>query len=149
MHPGSRCATRSFERRTGLRTLRIRADRPAEPEKRLLAPTIAWAARSSTELDAAVLEDGLALPVLRLESEGAPSICQTRVVTDSPGNSGAEKRTAIRVTVTRVVDARGLQNARPANAIVQSPWTIRPGRPDLPCELVVEMDREVVARAAA
>ena len=86
-------------------------------------------ARSSTELDAAVLEDGRALRVQRLEAEGAPSIRQTLVVTDSPGNSGAEKRTAIRVTARGSSMPAASRTARPANAIVQSPCTIRPGSP--------------------
>ena len=57
------------------------------------------------------------------------STFQTRVVTVSPGKSGAEKRTAMRFTARGSATPAAWRTALPANAMVQSPCTIRPGSP--------------------
>ena len=82
----------------------------------------------------------------RDSNPNAPSTCQTRVVTDSPGKSGAEKRTAIRFTVPRVVDARRLQNGPSCERHRAQPVHDPTRKADLLRERVIEVDREVVAR---
>ena len=75
-----------------------------------------------------------------------PFTRQTRVVTVSPGNSGAEKRTREPANGTRIVDA-GSREHRAAGERHRAETVDDPPREaDLLREPVVGVDREVVSR---